>query len=159
MTFYAYVYADPRTGVPFYVGKGQGRRARKHLVQTTNRGMAARLAELREVGLEPLISVYGCDSEAHALELERVLIDAYGRQCDGSGSLVNILEAGDRSGGFAGRRHSEETKARIRAAMQARRLTVEHRARVTEWARSPRGRAVRSAAASKRNAEYHARRR
>lgn len=158
MTFYAYVYSDPRTGLPFYVGKGQGRRARKHLVQTANRGMAARLDELRGAGLQPRICVYGCDSEAHAFELERVLIDAYGRQCDGSGSLVNILEAGERSGGFAGRRHSEETKARIRAAMQARRLTAEHRARITEWARSPRGRAVRSAAAIKRNRTYHAHR-
>lgn len=151
MTFYAYVYVDPRDGKPFYVGKGQGRRARKHLVQTSNRGMAARLDELRAAGLEPEISTYACDNEAHALELERVLIEAYGRLVDGSGCLVNILEAGDRSGGFAGRRHTEESKARIRAAMQARKLSETHRARITEWARSPRGRAVRSDAARKAN--------
>lgn len=171
--FYAYVYADPRDQAPFYVGKGQGRRARKHLVQTSNPGMARRLAELRDQGLEPEISIYRCDSEAHAFELERVLIEAYGRLVDGSGTLVNILEAGERSGGFAGRRHSEESKARIRAAMQARVMTPEHKEKVRQkarlrtfpdiareraaaWSRTPAGRAQRAKQARDMGPEHQA---
>lgn len=131
MTFYAYVYTDPRDGRPFYVGKGQGRRARKHLVQPTNTGMAKRIADLRGQGLTPEIATYPCDSEAHALELERVLIAAYGRLCDGSGCLVNVLEAGDRSGGFAGRQHSEETKQRIGNAQRGRKRPPEVGAKIS----------------------------
>ena len=127
--FYTYAYFDPRDGLPFYVGKGQGHRARKHLHQATNPGVAARLGELRGLGLEPRIDKYPCADEAAAFELERQLIAQLGRQCDG-GPLCNVLEAGDRSGGFAGRKHSEESKAKIRAAMKARRLTDEHKARI-----------------------------
>ena len=130
MTFYVYLYFDPRTDIPFYVGKGQGYRARKHLHQSTNAGVSQRLADLRAAGLTPRIERYDCRDEPHALELERQLIAAYGRQCDG-GPLCNVLEAGDRSGGMAGRRHSEATKAKIRAAMQARRLSPEHRANIS----------------------------
>lgn len=129
MTFYAYLYFDPRTDAPFYVGKGQGYRARKHLHQATNRGMADRLEELQALGLRPRIEICDCRDEPHAFELERQLIAAYGRQCDG-GPLCNVLEAGDASGGFKGRQHSEESKAKIRAAMKARRLTPEHKARI-----------------------------
>lgn len=31
MTYYCYVYYDPRTMIPFYVGKGKGSRDRYHL--------------------------------------------------------------------------------------------------------------------------------
>lgn len=130
MTFYAYVYFDPRTDIPFYVGKGQGYRAKKHLHQATNRGVAERIADLRAAGWQPRIETHDCRDEAHAFELERQLIAAYGRQCEG-GPLCNVLEAGERSGGFAGRKHTPETKAKIRAAMQARRLTPEHRANIS----------------------------
>lgn len=129
MTFYAYLYFDPRTDVPFYVGKGRGYRARKHLHQATNRGVADRLEELRALGLRPRIETYDCRDEPHAFELERQLIALYGRQCDG-GPLCNVLEGGERSAGFEGRRHSEESKAKIRAAMKARRLSPEHKARI-----------------------------
>lgn len=127
--FYAYLYFDPRTDEPFYVGKGQAYRARKHLHQATNKGVAARLVDLRAVGLAPRIETYECESEAHAFELERQLIAAYGRQCDG-GPLANVLEGGERSAGFEGRKHSEESKAKIRSALKARRLTAEHKARI-----------------------------
>ena len=131
MTFYAYLYFDPRTDVPFYVGKGQGYRARKHLHQATNRGVADRLEELRALGLRPRIETYDCRDEPHAFELERQLIALYGRQCDG-GPLCNVLEAGDASGGMKGRKHRPETIERIRQAMRARRLTPEHRANISK---------------------------
>ena len=127
--FYAYAYFDPRDGAPFYIGKGQGYRARKHLHQATNRGVADRLSTLRALGLRPTIETYPCADEAAAFELERQLIARYGRECEG-GPLCNILEAGERSGGFLGRKHTPETKEKIRAAMKARRLTDEHKAKI-----------------------------
>jgi len=127
--FYAYVYFDPRDDAPFYVGKGQGYRARKHLHQATNRGVANRISTLRAAGLFPRIETYPCADEPAAFELERRLIARYGRQCEG-GTLCNVLEAGDRSGGMLGRKHSDETKAKIRAALSGRRLSREHRARI-----------------------------
>ncbi len=33
MSYYIYVYIDPRNGEPFYVGVGHGNRAQKHLRQ------------------------------------------------------------------------------------------------------------------------------
>lgn len=158
MTYYAYVYVDPRDGVPFYVGKGQRYRAHKHLHQCSNAGLAARLAELRAVGIVPDIRIYHCDNEPHAYELERVLIDAYGRRVNRSGTLYNILEAGECSGGMAGRKHRPESIERIRAAMKARRLTPEHKAKIGAWGRTPAGRAARSAAGKRGNATRKAQR-
>lgn len=128
--FYAYAYFDPRDGSPFYIGKGQGYRSQKHLHQAANKGVADRLSTLRALGLRPTIETYPCADEAAAFELERQLIARYGRECEG-GPLCNILEAGERSGGMAGRKHSVETKEKIRAAMKARRLSDEHRQRIS----------------------------
>lgn len=171
--FYAYVYFDPRDGLPFYVGKGQGYRARKHLHQAINKGAAERISTLRASGLSPRVETYPCDDEPAAFELERQLIARFGRQCEG-GPLCNILEAGDRSGGFAGRKHTEESKAKIRAAMQARRLSETHRnrigaankgrsgpsleqqARMIAARKTPEVRAKLSAAAKRGNALRHA---
>src|SRR5690242_20018084 len=45
--FYVYLYIDPRTGKPFYVGKGQGSRALAHLSAST-RGSDERSARLAQ---------------------------------------------------------------------------------------------------------------
>lgn len=55
--FYAYVYFDPRDGLPFYVGKGQGYRARKHLHQATNKGVAERIGDEIEETVEAVAKV------------------------------------------------------------------------------------------------------
>lgn len=164
--FYVYTYFDPRTDLPFYVGKGQKYRARKHLHQTGNTGMARRLLALKAEGLEPEIDIYYAESEAEAFNLERLLIAIYGRLVNGSGHLVNILEAGERTGGFAGHRHSEAAKQRIREAQKGRQWSPEQRAnqraaakkrtlsplarqRAVEWGQSEEGRAVRSVLAKR----------
>lgn len=130
--FYAYVYVDPRDSAPFYVGKGKGYRARKHLHQTTNPGMAARLAELKAAGVAPQIGILPCASSHESLEVEAALIAAFGRLVDG-GTLVNRSPGG--SDGMGGKKHNEESKAKIRAAMRARVMSPEHKEKIRAKAR------------------------
>lgn len=78
--YYVYLYIDPRTNDPFYVGKGQGDRALAHLRDTGESRKAARIKEIKELGLEPRIDilVHGLPSEATALRIEAAVIDAIG---------------------------------------------------------------------------------
>lgn len=108
--FYTYVWRDA-AGVPFYVGKGTGRRA-WHL--------AKRSAEFRAIHAAGGCSVevvdeFVLESDAHAHEVH--LIALYGRRIFG-GSLVNKSDGGE---GMAGLVHSAETKAKISAAITGER--------------------------------------
>lgn len=71
--YYVYLYIDPRTRKPFYVGKGKGARVLAHLSEAAESRKTAVLAELRAAGLEPQIDIL-----AHALPDERTafLIEA-----------------------------------------------------------------------------------
>jgi uncharacterized protein len=48
--FYVYLYFDPRTDQPFYVGKGQGDRGFFHLKHCKNKELAGRLRKLSAAG-------------------------------------------------------------------------------------------------------------
>lgn len=125
MTFYVYTYIDPETALPFYVGKGRGRRAWKHFHQTHSRPMADKLASMRTAGIEPEIRIDPCADEDAALAYEAELIARYGRRADG-GFLFNVLPAGEQSTGFKGRHHTPETKARLSAKFKGRKMPPEH---------------------------------
>jgi hypothetical protein len=79
--FYTYIYYD-ETGLPYYVGKGSGRRA-------TNKQ-----AHSVPVPPEAQILKQFWTSEAEALEMEICFIDMYGRQDLGTGSLLNQNDGG-----------------------------------------------------------------
>ncbi len=55
--YYVYLYVDPRSGKPFYVGKGQGRRLLAHLSARGESRKARVLGELSEAGLAPRLEV------------------------------------------------------------------------------------------------------
>jgi hypothetical protein len=78
--FYVYLYIDPRTSEPFYVGKGQGERALAHLRDTSENRKVARIKEIQALGLEPEIDilVHGLPSEEAAFRIEAAVIDAIG---------------------------------------------------------------------------------
>ncbi len=117
--FYVYVYFDPETALPFYVGKGQGRRAYKHFHQCHNAPMADKLARLAAAGQSPRIEIQPADSEADALRREADLIATYGRRDEG-GFLFNVLAAGEATTGFRGHNHTPESRVRISAALKGR---------------------------------------
>lgn len=127
--FYVYTYVDPETALPFYVGKGQGHRARKHFHQTHSRPLAGKLARMRSAGVEPRIDLEYFEDEGDAYRREAELITLFGRRADG-GFLFNVLPAGERTTGFKGQHHTDEAKARISAKLKGRKLRPEHAAAI-----------------------------
>lgn len=78
--YYVYLYVDPRTGEPFYVGKGQGQRVLSHLSATGESRKVAVIQELRESGLSPRLEIlaHGLGSEETAFRVEAAVIDLLG---------------------------------------------------------------------------------
>jgi len=74
-----YVYTDPRTGLPFYIGKGQGNRIFAHLDDKAETDKTAIIAAIRASGLEPRIDIlrYGL-SDAEAALVDAAAIDLVG---------------------------------------------------------------------------------
>lgn len=108
-TFFAYMHARPNTedihGV-FYVGKGKRDRHKDFSHRTPyHKNVVAKY------GAENiLIGKYECSNEAVAMELEKGLIKCLKRA---GVSLTNFTDGGE---GLSGHKHTEETKAKMRAA-------------------------------------------
>lgn len=122
MEFYTYIWRDS-SGVPFYVGKGRGNRARET-------GAARRSKEFCEVlalgGCEvEIVDWFIHESQAHAHEVK--LIERYGRRGTG-GLLVNKTDGGEGASGSvhgdAARRKISETNRRVYAESPTRRAMV-----------------------------------
>jgi hypothetical protein len=94
--YYIYQLIDPRTNLPFYVGKGKGRRAKTHLwdvPETRNVYKENKINDIRRNGHEPVI-VYIAENiidEQLAYDIESSLIKKYGRKgYDKNGILTNV---------------------------------------------------------------------
>lgn len=79
LEYYVYVYSDPDTKEPFYVGKGKGNRVFNHLDDQSENDKAHKIREIRERGKEPIIEIlaHGLDNET-ALKVEAAAIDLIG---------------------------------------------------------------------------------
>jgi len=77
---YVYLYVDPRSGCPFYVGKGRGARVTSHLTAEGESRKVRVLRELREAGLQPRLEIlaHQLPSEETALRIEAAVIDLCG---------------------------------------------------------------------------------
>ena len=107
--FFAYLHARPATvdasGI-FYVGKGQGNRH----VDFHHRTKFHKNIVAKYGAANILVGRYECSSEAAAFDLERGLIKCLRRM---GAPLANLTDGGE---GLSGHRHSDETKAKMRAA-------------------------------------------
>lgn len=79
LKYYVYVYSDPDTKKPFYVGKGKGDRVFSHLDEQSENDKVHKIKEIRERGKEPIIEIlaHGLDNET-ALKVEAAAIDLIG---------------------------------------------------------------------------------
>lgn len=96
MEYYVYIYKDPITNDPFYVGKGKGDRYKAHLYETKenykNKRKYNKIKSLKEQNLQPIIDFHSYyDNEDDAYDAEETLIKKYGRiDFDENGILTNI---------------------------------------------------------------------
>ncbi|WP_143542972.1 hypothetical protein [Rhodococcus sp. NCIMB 12038] len=118
LAFYVYVYTDPRSDQPFYVGKGQGNRAFAHLSATGEHEKVQRITEIRGAGFEPRIEIlaFGLD-EVTAYKVEAAAIDLIGFE-----NLTNKVV------GHGARRFGRMSVDAVHARLSARKLErFEHR--------------------------------
>jgi hypothetical protein len=120
--YYIYQYIDPRTNLPFYIGKGSGDRMYRHLAETKdkteNRKKYAVIKGLQNKGLEPIVEKIAENlTETVAYEMERQLIEKYGRRdLDEGGILTNICtdnrppHLSGKDNPMYGKKISEETR-------------------------------------------------
>lgn len=103
-TYYVYIYFDPRTRQPFYVGYGHGTRAYQHLrlakYNTTasyhNPHKTNKIKALLREGVEPHIKIVEDNlTKQDAQELEIFLIEFIGRRGLNTGPLTNLTSGGD----------------------------------------------------------------
>lgn len=100
--YYVYIYSDPVTKVPFYVGKGKGNRAFAHLHDGSESDKARKIAEIQARGRQPLIEilVFGLDEKA-AYKVEAAAIDLLGlknltnKQAGHESSLYGRIEVSE----------------------------------------------------------------
>jgi hypothetical protein len=104
--FYTYVYKDPKTNLPIYIGKGCEDRAWKHKWGKHHLANVNKKRSKEGFSMEPMI--YKQDSEQGAFDLEMHLINIIGRKDLGKGPLLNKTDGGE---GIAGYKHTDTAEA------------------------------------------------
>jgi len=110
--FYVYELQYPDS-TPFCVGKGKGSRIDKHFMNSNNQNALKQniINKIRRNGDEPISVIKESNlSEEAAFEVEKSLIDYYGRRDIGTDILSNMTDGGE---GVSGRICSEKTKKKI----------------------------------------------
>ena len=96
--YYAYIYRNPITKLPFYVGKGCNDRAYQHLKGYTkidNAHLYNVIQKMIREGIQPKIEIFNMPNEETALDLEMDLIRFYGRKDLEMGPLLNLTDGGE----------------------------------------------------------------
>lgn len=100
-TYYTYVLTDPRTNVPFYVGKGTKRRMYQHKLDAVSRFNPNKLVhivimDIIDAGFDILYSKILINAtQEQALVRESTEICGIGRLDLGSGPLLNLTDGGE----------------------------------------------------------------
>jgi hypothetical protein len=126
---YVYLFSDQIRNEPIYVGKGTGVRWKKHLVRSDMHPFTHRLQLMKGNGVDPIVTFIcvNVDSE-FALLVEQELIAKLGRKDLGLGPLLNLTNGGE---GTNGNRLSEETRKKISAKTCGRKLSADHKAKIS----------------------------
>ena len=97
MSFYAYIYTDPTTYIPFYVGRGQRDRAYTHLCPrgSHNKAVNSHILKLKENHLLPIVTIIETSTQEFASMLELGLVRKFGRKSLKTGSLYNLTDGGE----------------------------------------------------------------
>lgn len=119
--FYVYVYWI--NDVPFYIGKGYGRRYKEHICSNkkTNTLLQRKIRKLtREEHKKDIKITFFIENvdEKMAFFWEGFLIRALGRRRDRNGPLCNLTWGGDRT--TTGYKHSRSRRKKIRSASKVR---------------------------------------
>ena len=137
--FYVYEYIDPFTNKPFYVGKGCNDRYLHHLKNlndNTNPYKKNKIKKIINKGSNPIIKFIKTGlTETESFELEKKMINEYGRLDLKNGCLVNLSDGGEgqcgwipnqeyrlnmsmltcgEKNGMFGKKHTIETKEKIK---------------------------------------------
>jgi hypothetical protein len=134
-TFYVYLLLDPRRDyLPFYVGKGKGDRANHHLKYEshakTNTFKKSVIQKIRRDGKEPKVMIWSdALSETQAFDMEKSLIERFGRRDLKTGILTNLSDGGY---GNAGRKFTEEHRRKLSEAAKGRKHTDEAKAKMSK---------------------------
>ena len=114
---YAYIYIDPLTNIPFYVGKGSRDRSSAHMAKSTshNKAVWSKIQKLKQARLKPIISKIKVATHKTALSIERFLIALFGKKCNSTGSLYNLTDGGD---GPTNLIRSEEARRKTSATLK-----------------------------------------
>lgn len=131
--YYVYILIDPRSDMPFYVGKGKGNRATAHMAKSSLRAKTRKNGTIKSIikeGKSPVIQYHATNlSEDDALRLEHHLIVEYGRRDLGTGILCNHTNGGE---GFGiARTFSAEHRAKL-SALRTHNNTVNNPSKTPE---------------------------
>jgi len=128
--YYVYALTYP-CGEIFYIGKGRGDRAERHLkYRIHNNYVAHVIAQIREEELEPMVKkIRESLTNEEACELEKQLISEYGYRITG-GSLCNLHPGGQ--GGRPKEVWTEEQRNKISLSKLGKKLSEETRRKMSE---------------------------
>jgi uncharacterized protein len=115
---YVYVYIDPRTHRPFYIGKGRGNRAFSHLKPDGNSDKAQKLRELAKLEIAPQIDIlrYGL-TEKESLHVEAAAIE-----------LLELDELVNEIHGHSAKHGPRDTAQEVQHRFSARTVVIKEKA-------------------------------
>lgn len=113
---YVYLYLDPRTKKPFYVGKGKGNRCFSHLRDQRECEKVKQLKELRKLKRDPIVEILKYRLSGR----EALLVEAAAIDCFGIEELTNEIRGHSRRHGKRGRVED------IKAELSATPIRIEH---------------------------------